>query len=136
MLKLIQLVGRDHKVAVGNQFVSEDQDQIHEEGNEAEAVDDSATAVAAPDTKPAPPQTRQLPPFKVLLHNDDVNDVEHVVCSILKLTPLSVEEAVQRTLEAHHTGVALLLVTHRERGELYCEQFATYNLTVTLEPDA
>ena len=113
----------------------EDPDQLYEDASEAELEDDSATAVAAPDTKPALPRTRLLPPFKVLLHNDQVNDFDHVICSILKLTPLSVEEAVQKTLEAHHTGVSLLLVTHRERGELYCEQFATYNLTVTLEPD-
>ena len=96
----------------------------------------STNTVAPPKTKPAPPKTRQLPPFKVLLHNDDVNDVEHVIRSVLKLTPLSLEEALEKTLEAHHTGVALLLVTHQERAELYCEQFATFSLNVTTEADA
>lgn len=104
---------------------------------------ETGTDVAEPQTKTAPPQARperpkprQLPPYKVLLHNDDVNDFEHVIRSIVKLTPLSLEEAFQKTLEAHHSGVALLLVTHRERAELYCEQFATMSLTVTTEPDA
>ena len=104
---------------------------------------DTGTTVATPQTKTAPPQTRpdrpkprQVPPYKVLLHNDDVNNFEHVVRSIIKLTPLSLEEAFTRTLEAHETGVALLLVTHQERAELYCEQFATFHLTVTTEPDA
>lgn len=92
----------------------------------------TATTVAPATTKPHP---GILPPYKVLLHNDDVNDMLRVVEIVCELTPLSMDEAVERTLEAHRTGVALLLVTHKERAELYCEQFATYTLTVTIEPD-
>ncbi len=77
----------------------------------------------------------RLPPYKVLLHNDDVNTFEHVILSILKLTRLTQEEAIERTVEAHERGISLLLVTHKERAELYCEQFATYQVTVTCEPD-
>ena len=36
--------------------------------------------------------------------------------------------------EAHETGIALLLVTHKERAELYQEQFQSKGLTVTIEP--
>ncbi len=79
---------------------------------------------------------RQLPPYKVVLHNDDVNSFEHVIITILRLTPLKEPEAIERTIEAHESGSAVLLVTNRERAELYCEQFATYNLVVTCEPDA
>ncbi len=79
-------------------------------------------------------QTRRLPPYRVILHNDDVNTFDHVIASILRLTPLQVEEAVARTLEAHERGQSLLLVTHRERAELYVEQFASRQLTVTCEP--
>jgi len=96
---------------------------------------DGVTAVAV-KPKPSPPRPRTLPPYKVLLHNDDVNEFGHVILSILKLTPIPREEAILKTLEAHETGVALLLVTHKERAELYAEQFATMNLTVTIEPDA
>src|SRR5690554_4680793 len=63
----------------------------------------------APKKKPP----RHLPLWKVLLHNDDKNDVLHVVSTIMELTPLNSEEAKQRMKEAHHTGVALLLVTHK-----------------------
>ena len=96
------------------------------------------TAVAtAPVKKPAVPKRRpkQLPPFKVLLHNDEVNTFERVIAAILKLTTLQPQEAVLRTLEAHETGVALLLVTHKERAELYHDQFTTFKITVTIEPD-
>lgn len=78
---------------------------------------------------------KQLPPFKVLLHNDDVNEFDHVILSILSLTPLDKEAAILRTLEAHETGLSLLLVTHQERAELYMDQFRSLNLVVTIEPD-
>lgn len=81
-------------------------------------------------------QARQLPPFRVLLHNDDVNTFDHVIRCIVRLTPLKVEEAFERAIEAHETGLSLLLVTHRERAELYVDQFASAALTVTCEPDA
>lgn len=98
----------------------------------------AGTAVAtAPVKKPAVPKRRpkQLPPFKVLLHNDEVNTFESVIAAILKLTTLQPQEAILRTLEAHETGVALLLVTHKERAELYHDQFTTFKITVTIEPD-
>lgn len=81
-------------------------------------------------------QARLLPPYRVVLHNDDVNTFDHVIITIVKLTPLELEDAADRALEAHETGQSVLLVTHRERAELYVEQFATYRLTVTAEPDA
>lgn len=94
---------------------------------------ESGTSTQA-QPRPAPPQTKTLPPWRVILHNDEVNDVVHVVESILKLTPLKQEEAINRTLEAHHRGRSMLLVTHRERAELYACQFASQNLNVTIEP--
>lgn len=85
---------------------------------------------AKPKSKPPQP----LPPWKVLLHNDDKNEMGFVVGAIVELTPLNEEAAVVRMIEAHKTGVALLLVTHKERAELYQEQFQSKGLTVTIEP--
>ena len=79
-----------------------------------------------------PPQP--LPQFKVLLHNDDVNDMGYVVGTIVELTPLGKQEAEQRTVEANDTGVSLILITHKERAELYQEQFTSKKLVVTIEP--
>jgi ATP-dependent Clp protease adaptor protein ClpS len=109
-----------------------------EQGRETvEPPDDGAAAVIAPTKKPAPPERKpkELPPFKVLLHNDDVNSFDHVIRSIMRLTPISEDEAVVKTIEAHETGVALLLVTHLERAELYVEQFASLGITCTVESD-
>ncbi len=86
-------------------------------------------------TEPQPPQVRRLPPWKVLLHNDDVNDVVYVVETIVALTPLRRPEATVRMFEAHKSGVAHLLSTHREHAELLEEQFASKRLTVTIEAE-
>lgn len=96
----------------------------------------SAATLDAPKKSPQRGKPQQLPPYKVLLHNDDVNDVQHVMLSLVKITSLSLHDAELKMLEAHHTGVSLILVTHRERAELYEEQFRSCNLTVTIEPDA
>jgi len=81
-------------------------------------------------------RVRQLAPYGGVVHNDEVNDFGHVVITIMLLTHLKAEDAVARTMEAHETGQSVLLVTHRERAELYVEQFASCSLTVTAEPDA
>jgi ATP-dependent Clp protease adaptor protein ClpS len=85
---------------------------------------------SAPQKVPPKP----LPPWKVLLHNDDVNDHQHVIKTIIELTHLNEIDAKKRTEEADKTGVALLLVTHKERAELYKDQFSSKSLTVTIEP--
>lgn len=91
------------------------------------------TAVAEPTTRPAPPAVDRLPPFRVILHNDDVNDMLYVVASIVELTPHDRTRAIEVMLRAHRRGRALLLVTHKERAELYMEQFRSRRLIVTIE---
>jgi ATP-dependent Clp protease adaptor protein ClpS len=94
--------------------------------------DGGGTAV---QTRPARPRTRRLPPWKVLLHNDDVNHMEDVIDAIVELTTLRRQEAILRMLEAHTKGLTLLLTTHREHAELLQEQFTSKRLTVTIEPE-
>ena len=95
-------------------------------------------AGAATKSKPAeaPAKVDELPRWRVLLHNDDVNLMEYVVATIVALTPLGRFEATRRMLEAHQRGLSLLLVTHRERAELYRDQFRSKRLVVTIEPEA
>ncbi len=87
-----------------------------------------------PTSTRSQPRTRSLPPYKVLLHNDHVNEFSYVVRTVIELTRMNRVEAQQRTLEAHCTGLSLLLVTHKERAELFVEQFASKGITVTIEP--
>ena len=99
------------------------------------------TEAAPPAAKPAAPRVRPEkqdkpevpPPWRVLLHNDEVNLFENVIRLLHRLTPLSMEEAFRRTQEAHMRGRAVLLSTHKERAELYVEQLTSVGLTVTME---
>jgi ATP-dependent Clp protease adapter protein ClpS len=98
----------------------------------------SSSAVAKPKrarkTTPKKKPPQPLPPWKVLLHNDDKNDFDYVIGTITQLTSLNEQDAELRAVEAHKTGVALLLATHKERAELYQEQFTSKGLVVTIEP--
>lgn len=101
----------------------------------APAAQPEAPASAAA-TKPAParPSIDQLPPYRVLLHNDDEHDMLEVVEALVELTPLNKTRAVEVMLEAHTRGLALVLMTHKERAELYEQQLRSKTLTVTIEP--
>ena len=98
----------------------------------------AGTAVTKPKRArkrvPAKKPPQALPPWKVLLHNDDKNSRDYVVVTILQLTSLKEQDAEQRMMEADKTGVALLLTTHKERAELYKDQFDSKGLTVSIEP--
>ena len=102
------------------------------ENESSAAVKQAPKPSARPESKPGPVDT--LPPWRVLLHNDDHNDMGFVVETICMLTPLNQTAAVQSTLTAHTRGLALLVVTHKERAELYQDQFRSRGLTVTIEP--
>ncbi|MCH7814200.1 MAG: ATP-dependent Clp protease adaptor ClpS [Planctomycetes bacterium] len=87
-----------------------------------------------PTRRPKYPKPGKLPPWKVVLHNDHRNGMEDVVDTIKMLTPLSEQAAVRRMIEAHTRGQSMLLTTHRERAELYKDQFARRGMTVTIGP--
>ena len=81
-------------------------------------------------------RTTLLPPWRVMLHNDDDHSMDFVVRALLHIVPsLSVEDAAAIMLEAHLTGVALVIVTPRERAEFYCEGLRELGLISTIEPD-
>lgn len=86
-------------------------------------------------TTPSPKRVDAMPLWKVILHNDDVNDEVYVVRSLIELAAMRTQRAVEVMLEAHNAGVALVCAVHRERAELFQEQFQSKGLTVTIEPD-
>jgi len=94
-----------------------------------------------PETKTRPQEetdtetlTRLLPPYRVLLHNDDHNDMLYVVRSLLKAVPkLTRRDAQKIMLLAHLRGVALVIVCPKELAEFYCERLTSFGLTATME---
>lgn len=76
-----------------------------------------------------------LPPWRVMLHNDDVNDMVHVVRALMhSVSSLSVERATEIMLEAHLHGVAQVIICPKEHAELYRERLEQHGLTSTIEP--
>jgi len=104
------------------------------EMNEIKSDAPQAPVAAGTEVREQSPVVDRLPPFRVLLHNDNHSDQLYVVETICDLTPLNPHRATNVMMEAHNTGVALVLVTHRERAELYVEQFRSKRLKVTMEP--
>lgn len=81
-------------------------------------------------------RTYLLPPWRVMLYNDEVHSMEEVVAALLVTVPsLSPEEATAIMFEAHFSGVALVIVTPKERAEFYRERLEHFGLTSTIEPD-
>jgi len=81
-------------------------------------------------------RTKLLPPYKVLIHNDDYNEMTYVVFALLhSVNTLSVQEAERIMLTAHLTGKAVVVVCPKEVAEYYQERLLSYNLTATIEPD-
>jgi len=70
----------------------------------------------------------------VVLHNDEVNSMDHVVRSLLRSVPgLSTKKAVDIMLEAHNTGRAVVLVCPLELDELVRDRLESSGLTATIE---
>ena len=90
---------------------------------------------ASPITRPhqdVEPLT--LPPYAVMLHNDDVNSMDHVVHALLASVPeLEPEDAVRIMLDAHNGGVARVITCPLERAELYRDRLESHSLTATIE---
>jgi ATP-dependent Clp protease adapter protein ClpS len=88
--------------------------------------------------RPAPAQPKSLrpalPSYRVVLLQDAHNDLVFVIRTVMELTRFCRAEATHKMWQAHHTGRSILLITYRERAELYVEQFASRGLDVMIEP--
>lgn len=80
---------------------------------------------------------RKLAPlYRVLLHNDDFNSMEHVVQVLMRTVPsITQPQAVSIMMEAHTNGVALVITCAQEHAEFYCETLKQHGLTSTIEPE-
>jgi len=79
---------------------------------------------------------KPAPRYRVLLHNDDFNPMEHVVQALIQTVPsLTQPQAVNIMMEAHNSGIALVITCALEHAEFYCETLKNHGLTSTIEPD-
>jgi ATP-dependent Clp protease adaptor protein ClpS len=103
-----------------------------------------AATEAPPAPVQAPPQAEQdqdvrrrlLPPYKVILHNDDHNSMDHVVRALQKSVPgMSLGRASAIMWEAHTSGKAVVIACPLELAELYQQRLLSFGLTATIEKD-
>ena len=96
----------------------------------------STSVRAKPDV-----EIRLAPLWRVLIHNDDRTPMDFVVDVLREIFARDEPEAVRIMLEAHHHGVALVVVEPRERAEFHLDQAHSlargrkFPLTFTTEPE-
>lgn len=86
-------------------------------------------AKSAPVLRPGP-----LPPHQLILHRSEGEDMVRTVRTIMELTRFCLDEATHKMWEAQHNGRSRILITHKERAELFAAQFAERKLNATVEP--
>jgi ATP-dependent Clp protease adaptor protein ClpS len=80
---------------------------------------------------------KPAPRYKVLLHNDPVNSMEYVVTTLREVVPLlSEQDAIAVMLEAHNTGIGLVIVCDLEPAEFYSETLKARGLSSSIEPES
>ena len=90
------------------------------------------------DTKKKP---RYAPRYRVLIHNDDVTPILFVVEALRSIFQKEDAEAVEITLTAHKTGIALVATLPLEQAEFRVDQAHSlararkYPLKLTYEPE-
>ncbi len=96
----------------------------------------TAPPLTRPGTVPvADRQTMHVPLYKVLLHNDDHNTMEHVVRVLLRVFKFEEKRCEQLMLETHNHGVALCTVEPLEQAEHHRDQLRSFSLSATIEPE-
>jgi ATP-dependent Clp protease adaptor protein ClpS len=91
-----------------------------------------------PQTETTPVIDREkitMPRYKVLLHNDDVNSMEHVVKALRQVFKFDMEECVRIMIEAHNNGLALCTVEPLEQAEFHRDQLLSHSLVSSIEPE-
>lgn len=94
--------------------------------------------VETPGTRTSPVAEREaivMPRYKVLLHNDDVNSMEHVIRALQQVFKFDLDECARITIEAHNNDLALCAVEPLEQAELHRDQLISFSLVATIEPE-
>ena len=101
--------------------------------NNSESSGNSGTTLL--DQKPSELKIKS-PKYKVLLHNDPVNSMEYVTSTLKEVVPqLSEQDAIAIMLEAHNSGVGLVIVCDLEPAEFYSESLKSKGLTSSIEKE-
>ena len=90
--------------------------------------------VSRPGTR-AEQNTIHFPLYKVLLHNDDHNSMEHVIRALTRVFNFELSMCERIMMEAHQNGLALCTVEPLEQAEHHRDQLNAFSLISTIEPE-
>jgi len=90
--------------------------------------------LSRPDTS-ADKYALHIPMYKVLLHNDDHNSMEHVIKVLGRVFQFELSVCERIMMEAHQNGIALCTVEPLEKAEHHRDQLESYSLLSTIEPE-
>ena len=97
----------------------------------------SLTSVSTVIEREVKSARKNSPLYKVLLHNDPINTMEYVVVTLQKVVPqLSEQDALAVMLEAHNTGVGVVIICDLEPAEFYSENLNSNGLTSSIEKES
>ncbi|XP_010551290.1 PREDICTED: ATP-dependent Clp protease adapter protein CLPS1, chloroplastic [Tarenaya hassleriana] len=78
---------------------------------------------------------KMAPPYRVILHNDNFNRREYVVQVLMKVIPgMTLDNAVNIMQEAHHNGLAVVIICAQADAEEHCMQLRGNGLLSSIEP--
>src|SRR5260370_34101687 len=81
-------------------------------------------------------RSKLLPPYKVIIFNDEYNEMLYVVAVLLHtINNLTQDEAEHIMLTSHLTGSAEVVDCPKECAERYQQRLLSYDLRATIEPD-
>lgn len=78
-------------------------------------------------------KTNSLQQYNVILLNDSKNTLDDVKYRISQIMKFSQQVAHMKAMEANDQGSSILLTTHKERAEMYKEQFHGYKINVDIK---
>ena len=99
-------------------------------------MEQSANSNSAVLEKKTSKLKNKSPRYKVLLHNDPVNSMEYVTISLREVVPqLSEQDAISIMLQAHNTGIGLIIICDLEPAEFYSESLKSKGISSSIEKD-
>lgn len=90
------------------------------------------TTILNKDTKTLR-KNQHHPKYNVILHNDDVNDMLHVMQALCTVLVINEETAYNFMIEAHTTGKSIVKTCELEHAEFYKQGLQDKGLTTTIE---
>ncbi len=71
--------------------------------------------------------------WQVTLYNDDVNSIEHVVISLMKVFDHTSDLAIKITIDAHKNGKSVAEVEEESHAKRHKQQLQSLGLTASAE---